>query len=119
MRVAELKALMRECGLRGYSRLRKAELIALLQNNPPPPPLEGHSVPPPPPPAPRTRPQDQLGALSPRSVEGSSPTSANCWVGLHQWGPCGTSTASPKGPTTAERGTASRSTNWLGLDQIG
>ena len=38
LRVAELKALVRECGLRGYSQLRKAELIALLQNNPPPPP---------------------------------------------------------------------------------
>ena len=38
MRVSELKALASECGLRGYSRLRKAELIALLQNNPPPPP---------------------------------------------------------------------------------
>ena len=42
MRVAELKALARECGLRGYSRLRKAELIELLQNNQPrtrPPPI--------------------------------------------------------------------------------
>ena len=29
----ELKALARESGLRGYSRLRKAELIAFLQNN--------------------------------------------------------------------------------------
>ena len=38
MRVAELKAITRERGLRGYSWLRKAELIALLQNNPPPPP---------------------------------------------------------------------------------
>ena len=38
MRVAELKALTRERRLRGYSQLRKADLIALLQNNPPPPP---------------------------------------------------------------------------------
>ena len=32
MRVAELKALARERGLIGYSRLRKADLIGLLQN---------------------------------------------------------------------------------------
>ena len=35
MRVPELKALTRECGLRNYSRLRKAELIAFLQDNEP------------------------------------------------------------------------------------
>ena len=34
MRVAELKALVRERGLRGYSWLRKAELIALLRPAP-------------------------------------------------------------------------------------
>ena len=34
MRVAELKALARERGLRGYSRLRKAQLIALLRPSP-------------------------------------------------------------------------------------
>ena len=33
MRMPELKALARESGLRGYSKLRKAELIAFLQNN--------------------------------------------------------------------------------------
>ena len=33
MRMPELRALMRESGLRGYSRLRKAKLIAFLQNN--------------------------------------------------------------------------------------
>ena len=35
MRVSELKALTRDRGLRNYSRMRKAELVALLQNNPP------------------------------------------------------------------------------------
>ena len=33
MRVPELKALARERGLRNYSRMRKTELVALLQNN--------------------------------------------------------------------------------------
>ena len=33
LRMPELKALIREHRLRGYSRLRKAELIAFLQNN--------------------------------------------------------------------------------------
>ena len=33
LRMYELKALAREHELRGYSRLRKAELIAFLQNN--------------------------------------------------------------------------------------
>ena len=34
MRVAELKALVRKRGLRGYSQLRKAELIVLLRPAP-------------------------------------------------------------------------------------
>ena len=33
LRMPELKALVRERRLRGYSRLRKADLIAFLQNN--------------------------------------------------------------------------------------
>ena len=33
MRVVDLKALTKEHGLRGYSKLRKAELITFLQNN--------------------------------------------------------------------------------------
>ena len=36
MRVPELKSLARDRGLRNYSRMTKAELVALLQNNPPP-----------------------------------------------------------------------------------
>ena len=35
MRMLELKYLARERRLRNYSRMRKAELVALLQNNPP------------------------------------------------------------------------------------
>ena len=43
MRLPELKSLARDRGLRNYSRMRKAELVALLQNNgrapaPPTPP---------------------------------------------------------------------------------
>ena len=36
MIMPELKSLARDRGLRNYSRMRKAELVALLQNNPPP-----------------------------------------------------------------------------------
>ena len=43
MRLLELKSLARDCGSRNYSQIRKAELVALLQNKgrapaPPPPP---------------------------------------------------------------------------------
>ena len=33
MKVVDLKALAKEYGLRGYSKLKKAELITFLQNN--------------------------------------------------------------------------------------
>ena len=54
MRMPELKSLARERRLRNYSRMRKAELVALLQNNPPPaprtrPPRPTRPSPPPPP----------------------------------------------------------------------
>ena len=56
MRVPELKALTRDRGLRNYSQMRKAELVAF--NNPPPSRSGGlraaaptpHTRPPPPPP---------------------------------------------------------------------
>ena len=56
MRMPELKSLVRGRGLRNYSRMRKAELVALLQNNPPPGQScssatpTPHTRPPPPPP---------------------------------------------------------------------
>ena len=57
MKVPELKALAKERGLKTYSKLRKAELIALLtaQATPPPPaprtrPPKPTRPPPPPPP---------------------------------------------------------------------
>ena len=53
MRVTELKALARDRGLRNYSRMRKAELVALLQNSPPP--------------SPRTRPPRPTRPSPPRS----------------------------------------------------
>ena len=51
MRMPELKSLARDRGLRNYSRMRKAELVALLQNDPPP--------------APRTRPPRLTRPLPP------------------------------------------------------
>ena len=33
MKLTELKALARECGLRGYSWMRKADIIELISNN--------------------------------------------------------------------------------------
>ena len=58
MRMPELKSLARDRGLRNYSRMRKAELVALLQNNPPPGQSHAstaptpHTRPPSPPPPP-------------------------------------------------------------------
>ena len=48
MRMPELKSLAREHRLRGYSRMRKAELVALLQNSPPPGQSRASTSPPPP-----------------------------------------------------------------------
>ena len=57
MRVLELKSLARDRGLRNYSRMRKAELVALLQNNGTPEDPRArspHTRPPPPPPPTQT-----------------------------------------------------------------
>ena len=52
MRMSELKSLARERRLRNYSRMRKAQLVALLQNNPPPAPRTRPPWPTRPPPSP-------------------------------------------------------------------
>ena len=36
MKMPELESLARDHGVKNYSRMRKAELVALLQNDPPP-----------------------------------------------------------------------------------
>ena len=48
MRLLELKSLVRDQGLRNYSRMRKTELVALLQNSPPPGQSRASTSPPPP-----------------------------------------------------------------------
>ena len=73
MRVPELKALARDRGLRNYSRMRRAELVALLQNNPPPAPRTRPPRPTrlPPPPSPSVMLRPDRPKQPPRS--GSSP----------------------------------------------
>ena len=73
MRVPELKSLDRDCRLRNYSRMRKAELVALLQNSGTP---EGPRTPaphirplPPPPPARTWEPIDDRKPGKPSSQE--------------------------------------------------
>ena len=67
MRVPELKYLPRERKLRNYSQMRKAELIALLQNNLP---LAPRTRPPrptrPPPPPPPTQTWEAIDDRRPR-----------------------------------------------------
>ena len=67
MRIPELKSLARDRGLRNYSRMRKAELVALLQNSGTP---EGPRAPAPlirpPPPPPSTRTWEPIDDRKPR-----------------------------------------------------
>ena len=72
----ELKSLARDRGLGNYSRMRKAELVALLQNNPPPGQSRAsaaptpHTRPPPPPPPTQTwEPIDDRKLRKPSSQE--------------------------------------------------
>ena len=82
MRVVDLKALMKECGLRGYSKLSKVKLIELLRNNPPPtatpaptlqpippPPTQHPTRSPPPPPPSQASPSVRFRPNRPRKPE--------------------------------------------------
>ena len=75
MRMPELKSLARERKLRGYSRMRKTELVALLQNNPPPGQSRAsaaptpHTRPPPPPQLSNWEPIDDRKPRKPSSQE--------------------------------------------------
>ena len=71
MRVTELKALARDRGLRNYFRMRKAELVSLLQNNSPPAPTPRSRSPPPPP-----RSGAPLGEPPQMSLSGAPPNNA-------------------------------------------
>ena len=76
MRMPELKSLARERRLRNYSRMRKAELVALLQNNPPPGQSHASAAPtpqtrpsPPPPPTQTWEPIDDRRPRKPSPQE--------------------------------------------------
>ena len=72
MRMPELKFLARDRGLRNYSRIRKAELVALLQNNgtsEDPRAPTPCTRPPPPPPTQTWEPKDDKGLRKPSSQE--------------------------------------------------
>ena len=77
MRILEFKSLARDRGLRNYSRMRKAELVAFLQNNPPPGQSHASAAPsphtrppsPPPPPTQTWEPIDDRRLRKPSSQE--------------------------------------------------
>ena len=70
MRMPELKSLTRDHRLRGYFHMRKAELVALLQNNPLPGQSHASAAPTPhtrpPPPPPTTQPWEPIDDRTPR-----------------------------------------------------
>ena len=73
MRMPELKSLARDRGLRNYSRMRKAELVALLRNNGipegPRAPTPRIRPPPPPPPSQTWEPIDDRRLRKPSPQE--------------------------------------------------
>ena len=64
MKVVDLKAIAKESGLKGYSKLRKAELVTFLQNNlrttPAPRPCRQYPTRSPPPPPQSVRPRQNV-----------------------------------------------------------
>ena len=76
MRVPELKALVRECGLRNYSQLRKAELIAFLQDNAPQGAPRGPEM--------TETPKALKDPSAPCSAETSSTTSTDVYLGTYR-----------------------------------
>ena len=69
MRMPELKSLARDRGLRNYSGMRKAELVALLQNNPLPSRSRDPRAPAPTPPTQTWEPIDDRGPRAPTKQE--------------------------------------------------
>ena len=69
MRMPELKFLARDRGFRNYSRMRKAELVAVLQNNPPPLQSGGPRAPAPTPPTQTWEPIDDRRPRAPTKQE--------------------------------------------------
>ena len=67
MRMPELKSLTREHRLRGYSRMRKAELVALIENSPLP--VQNHASTSPTPPTQTWEPIDDRRPRKPSAQE--------------------------------------------------
>ena len=67
MKMPELTSLTRERRLRGYSQMRKAELVALIQNSPPP--GQGHASTSPTPPTQTWEPTDDRRPRKPSPQE--------------------------------------------------
>ena len=78
MRMPELKALARERRLRGYSRLRKAELIALLQDN-------EHQAQRPPSPPPQMSTRESNRPLQMSTWEQNRPPKMSTWEPEREW----------------------------------
>ena len=82
MRVKDLKALLKECKLKRYSKLRKEELITLLQRCPRPP---KPTRPPPPPPLPRQPTAQEMDIFEQQEMDRSRPQVKDKLKGWYDW----------------------------------